>query len=103
MRQAEFPTDLLPRENPLPVDSGKIITVPGVRRCGKSSKMEIVINDLLNAGVDRRRMLWVGFDDERIVNCKVDELHQIIEAYQEMFPDIKMADVYIYFSMKSNL
>lgn len=52
MRQAEFPTDLLPRENPLPVDSGKIITVPGVRRCGKSSKMEIVINDLLNAGVD---------------------------------------------------
>ena len=97
MRQAEFPTDLLPRENPLPVDSGKIITVPGVRRCGKSSKMEIVINDLLNAGVDRRRMLWVGFDDERIVNCKVDELHQIIEAYQEMFPDIKMADVYIFF------
>ena len=36
MRQAEFPTDLKPREAQLPIDSGKIVTVPGVRRCGKS-------------------------------------------------------------------
>ena len=48
MRQAEFPTDLKPREAQLPIDSGKIVTVPGVRRCGKSSKMELVINDLLS-------------------------------------------------------
>lgn len=41
MRQAEFPTDLKKRENPLPVNSGKIVTIPGVRRCGKTSKMEV--------------------------------------------------------------
>lgn len=97
MRQAEFPTDLKPRENPLPVDSGKIITIPGVRRCGKSSKMEVVINDLLSQGVDRRRFLWVGFDDERLVKMTSDELDQIIEAYQEMYPDIEMTSVYMFF------
>lgn len=97
MRQAEFPTDLLPRENPLPVNTGKIITIPGVRRCGKSSKMEIVINNLLSEGVDRKRILWVSFDDERIINCKADELHQIIEAYQEMYPEIDISSSYLFF------
>lgn len=97
MRQAEFPTDLKTRENPLPVGSGKIITIPGVRRCGKSSKMEVVINDLLSQGVDRRRFLWVGFDDERLVKMTSDELDQIIEAYQEMYPDVEMASVYMFF------
>lgn len=97
MRQAEFPTNLLPRENRLPVNIGKIITIPGVRRCGKSSKMEIVINNLLSSGVDRKRILWVSFDDERLVNPKTEELHQIIEAYQEMFPDIDISSAYIFF------
>ena len=35
MRQAEFPTDLKERENELPIDYDKIVTIPGVRRCGK--------------------------------------------------------------------
>lgn len=35
--QAGLPVEVYPRELMLPVDSNKIITVPGVRRCGKSS------------------------------------------------------------------
>ena len=97
MRQAEFPTDLKPREAQLPIDSGKIVTVPGVRRCGKSSKMEMVINDLLSKGVDRKRFLWIGFDDERLVTMNSTELNQIVEAYQEMYPDIEMSSVYMFF------
>ena len=97
MRQAEFPTDLKPREAQLPIDRGKIVTVPGVRRCGKSSKMEMVINDLLSKGVDRKRFLWIGFDDERLVTMNSTELNQIVEAYQEMYPDIEMSSVYMFF------
>lgn len=97
MRQAEFPTDLIPRENSLPVNSGKIITIPGVRRCGKSSRMEMIVNELLAQGVARHRFLWIGFDDERLVRMSADELNQIIEAYQEMFPEIDMAEVYMFF------
>ena len=67
MRQAEFPTDLKKREKPLPVGDGKIVTIPGVRRCGKSSRMENVVNELLLQGIDRKRFLWVSFDDERLV------------------------------------
>lgn len=97
MRQAEFPTDLKPRENPLPVNDGKIITIPGVRRCGKSSRMEAVVNDLLASGVDRERFLWVGFDDERLMHITSNQLDTIIEAYTEMYPDIELSTVYMFF------
>lgn len=97
MRQAEFPTDLIKRENPLPVNDGKIVTIPGVRRCGKSSRMEAVVNRLLASGVERERFLWVSFDDERLVRMTSDELDQIIEAYREMYPDMDMSLVYMFF------
>ncbi len=97
MRQAEFPTDLKKREKPLPVGDKRIVTIPGVRRCGKSSKMEMVINDLLAQGVQRERFLWVGFDDERLVKMNSDELDLIIESYREMYPDMDMSTVYMFF------
>lgn len=97
MRQSEFPVSLYPRENPLPVGIGKIVTVPGVRRCGKSSKMEIVVNQLLSEGVGRERVLWISFDDERLYNIGVDDLDCIISSYRELYPEIDLKTVYIFF------
>lgn len=97
MRQSEFPTDLKKREQSLPVNSGKIVTIPGVRRCGKSSRMEAVVNELLLSGVARERFLWVSFDDERLVKMTSEELDQIIEAYREMYPEVEMSSVYMFF------
>lgn len=97
MHQAEFPTDLKKREKPLPVNAGKIITIPGVRRCGKSSRMEAVVNELIASGVERERFLWVSFDDERLVRMTSDQLDLIIEAYREMYPDIDLSTVYMFF------
>lgn len=97
MRQTEFPTRLKMRECQLPINVDKIITIPGVRRCGKTSRMEAVVNELLNSGVSRERILWVSFDDERFVNMIPDEFDLIIEAYREMYPHIDMQSVYIFF------
>ena len=97
MRQSEFLTDLIPRENPLPVDCGRIVTVPGVRRCGKSFKMEFVINQLLNKGIDRKNILWISFDDERLVRMTSEDINVILDAYRELFPEIAFKDVYVFF------
>lgn len=97
MRQNEFPVQLYPRENPLPIDLGKIITVPGVRRCGKSSKMEMVVNRLIEDGVAKERILWIGFDDERLYNMTAGELDDIISAYRELYPEIDLRTVYMFF------
>lgn len=97
MRQAEFPTDLKMREQSLPLDCGKIVTVPGVRRCGKTSRMEAVVNQLLLDGIERERVLWISFDDERLVGMSSDDFDQIIEAYREMFPNFDLSQVYMFF------
>ena len=97
MRQAEFPVSLKERENPLPVNLDKIITVPGVRRCGKSSKMELAVNRLIDNGVERERILWISFDDERLYNLKSDDLDQIISSYRELFPETDLRNVYMFF------
>ena len=63
LSQAELPFERIEREIALPVLSELIITVPGVRRAGKSSLLMLVVNKLLASGIKREQMLWVNFDD----------------------------------------
>ena len=84
------------RNMKLPIDSGKIITVPGVRRCGKSTLLLLTIKQLLAKGIDRKQILFFNFDDERI-KCDGQNLDSIIVAYRELYPDIHLHNVYMFF------
>ena len=97
IKQSEIPFDVIGRDVTLPINRKKIITVPGVRRCGKSTLMEIAINELVENGVSAKRILWLGFDDERLKNMTSDELDDVIVSYMEMYPDIPIKDVYMFF------
>lgn len=96
IKQNEIPFDVVERDVQLPINRKKIITVPGVRRCGKSTLMEIAINRLVEEGVPKERILWLGFDDERLKNMAANELDDVINSYMEMYPDIPIKDVYIF-------
>mgnify|MGYP001776541716 CR=1 FL=1 len=97
LRQNDIPFDVVERDVKLPINRQKIITVPGVRRCGKSTMMEIAINNLVKGGVPKRNILWIGFDDERLFNMSSDELDDVIVSYMEMFPDVQIKDVHMFF------
>lgn len=94
--QNSLPIDVLPRELALPIDSKKIITVPGVRRCGKSSLLLLVINQLLNKGIAKEQILFLYFDDERL-QFNADNLDEILQAYRELYPNIPLGEVYMFF------
>ena len=97
LRQNDIPFDVVERDVKLPINRQKIITVPGVRRCGKSTMMEIAINSLVKEGVPKRNILWIGFDDERLFNMSSDELDDVVVSYMEMFPDVQIKDVHMFF------
>ena len=97
LKQQDMPFQVLQREEPLPLDGKDIITIPGVRRCGKSTRMELAINDLLEKGVRKEAILWLGFDDERFAQMKSDELNLVLDAYREMNPEIPLKDVWMFF------
>ena len=97
IKQSEIPFDVIERNVKLPINRKKIITVPGVRRCGKSTLMEITINNLVREGVPSKNILWLGFDDERLRMMSSEELDDVIVSYMEMFPDTPIKDVHIFF------
>lgn len=95
--QASLPVDVCPRELSLPIDSGKIITVPGVRRCGKSSLFLLVINQLISEQIaTKEQILFLNFDDERL-HLNADNLDEILQAYRELYPAIPLKEVYMFF------
>ena len=95
--QHSVPMEVYPRELKLPTDSGKIITVPGVRRCGKSSLFLLVINQLLTEKhIRKEQILFLNFDDERL-QFNAENLDEILQAYRELYPDIPLKDAYLFF------
>ena len=97
LKQQEIPVSYIPREVELPVNAKKIITVVGVRRCGKSTLMELCVERIIKAGVSPSQIVWIGFDDERFAQLQTSDFNTIIEAYMEMFPDIPIKDVFFFF------
>ena len=97
LHQEELPLMLNERETKLPVDGGRIVTVTGIRRCGKSSLLGLVMNRLIENGVSRQQILCIGFDDERFLSISVENLDEILQAYREMFPNQPLKDVYMFF------
>jgi len=84
------------RKLEVPLDSGKIITLSGVRRSGKTYHLFNLINRLKSRGLSDEKILYINFEDERL-SLKVDELDLILQAYQELYPKIKLSDCYFFF------
>ena len=96
-KQSEMPFSVIDRDVSLPIDGNEIITISGVRRCGKSTLMEIAINRLLANGIRKENILWIGFDDERIKYMTAEELDLVLQAYREMYPATELKDVWMFF------
>ena len=90
------------REVSLPLNSGKIITVTGVRRCGKSHLMYEGMKQLLKLGVVQQQIIYVSFDDERI-DCSAKELGAIIEAHLELNPTVDLTQCHLFFDEIQNI
>lgn len=103
LNQAELPFERIEREVVLPQNPELIITVPGVRRAGKSSLLMLAVNKLLASGVNREQILWVNFDDERLDGMPTEELDEVLQAYREMYPNISLKDVYMFFDEIQNI
>ncbi len=98
LHQGEFPyKGLISRELALPLGGENIVTVTGIRRCGKSSQLKLAINDLLAAGIPKECILYIEFDDERFSAMTVSDFDDILQAYREMYPEKPLSEVYMFF------
>jgi len=94
--------NLLHRDFGIPLQSNLIISVIGARRSGKTWLLYDIINQLLATGIDSNKIVLINFEDERL-NLKTEDLNTILEAYQELYPDIDLSDVYFFFDEIQNV
>ena len=84
-----------PRHLDVPLDLGKIITIIGPRRAGKTWYLFQLIESLEKSGIKREQILYLNFEDERLdFDAGYD---QILDAYLELYPDQKLENLYIFF------
>jgi uncharacterized protein len=96
---ADFHQTSLPvfrrRELKLPLNLEKIITIIGPRRAGKTYYLYQIMGELEKRGIARHQMLYLNFEDERLVLDGDNDL--IFDAYRELYPDQDLAHVYFFF------
>ena len=80
----------------IPTDSGKVVTLTGVRRSGKTYHLFTLMNHLRTNGVPNERLLYFNFEDERL-HFSPSELDLILQSYQELYPAMNMSDCYFFF------
>ena len=63
----------------------EILIITGVRRCGKSSLMRLLCDDLLSSeDILENNILYLNFEDERFVPFTVQDFEPLYEAFFEL-------------------
>ena len=101
----EFHEDQLPspveRELILP-RTKKIITLTGSRRSGKTFYFFQLIQTLLQE-VDRELIIYLNFEDDRILPLEISDLDTLLEAYYELYPHNKDKELFLFFDEIQNV
>lgn len=99
---AESARDVRSRDIKLAVNSGKIVTVSGVRRSGKTFMLYETIERLIQKDINIKHLVYINFEDERL-ELHLQELDLILQAYLELYPDIELSKCYFFFDEIQNI
>ena len=76
-----------PRDLLLPLRSGKVVALVGVRRTGKTFLMFQTMQRLVAEGVPRERIIYLNFEDDRLYPIAPAELDLVLVAHGELYPE----------------
>jgi predicted AAA+ superfamily ATPase len=86
--KAPFP-DMVRREaSPAPL-RGKAHAVIGMRRAGKTYFLYQCLADRMARGIDRERLVYFNFEDERLASLEAEDLGVIVEEYYRQLPQFR--------------
>ena len=89
------------RDCDIPLDIPKIVSIIGVRRCGKTFLLYQLM-DRLAAAMPRNQIVCINFEDERL-NLKAEELDLVLQAYMELYPENDLSKTYFLFDEIQNV
>jgi predicted AAA+ superfamily ATPase len=88
--------DCRPRTLVLPTGTGKVVGLAGVRRSGKTFLFFDTMRRLSAQGVDRRRIIYLNFEDDRLQPLRTEELDLVLRCQRELFPETTRKRIYLF-------
>ncbi len=86
----------LPRDISVQLNVDFIITLTGPRRAGKTYLCFHLINTLQKTGITKENILYINFEDEKLLNAKADDLEQLLNAYYELSEINNKQKIYLF-------
>ncbi len=90
------------RDLQLPINCGKVISLIGPRRSGKSFYFLHLMKELVQSGIKQERILYLNFEDERL-QLQASHLDLVLQSYQELYPETKWKECYFFFDEIQNI
>jgi predicted AAA+ superfamily ATPase len=88
---------LLARDKALMEIKGKADAIIGMRRSGKTWRCYQRIKELCKADISKQRMLYLNFEDDRLLEFNVRNFQDILDVYYGKYPDLKNTICYFFF------
>lgn len=97
--------DLIERELEvsLEIPLRRAITILGPRRTGKTYYLYSLVKKLLEKGIEKRRILYLNFEDPKFINAKLDDLLLLLETFYEIYPGNKKRKIWFFFDEIQNI
>ena len=88
--------ELVERDTEIREHDGKVSVVLGMRRVGKTSLCFQKIQALEQQGVPRERILYINFEDERLLPFAVEHFQYLLDVYYRMYPEVTQGIYYLF-------
>ena len=75
----------------------------GPRRSGKTYYLYSLIKKLLDQKIEKQRILYVNFEDPKLVEASLDDLVLLLEVFYELYPQNKKEIVWLFFDEIQNI
>ena len=95
--------ELTRRDAPLETLPGKALALIGMRRVGKTYLCYQRIAELLASGIERERILYLNFEDDRLFGFGLSDFQTILDVFYAGAPEKKSTHCYFFFDEIQNV
>ena len=84
-------------------ESKKIKSIIGPRRAGKTYFMYQKIKELLSSGVRKENIIYLNFEDPRLIEVNFKDIREIIKLHWQLWPSSTKGNLYIFVDEPQNI
>lgn len=95
--------DIVVRDAQFPNAPNKIKVAIGMRRTGKTYFLYQQILKMINDGISKREILFINFEDDRLLPLNATKLAALVDAFYSLYPENHNKKCYFFFDEIQNV